>query len=161
MENNIPTINLEVSHQGILCPAHVTAQYEQPGSEDPTFDLKGVDANGTFAAIEAHQSTAILQVIHPTVNFEDGIVGGFGWFLGINPEGNIIEIPVERSRSQLVDYGAGWTFCWIAGSDGLVVQNSTEPKFHPDMEVAIERGSDKDTLPPEYWDRIDELKNPV
>lgn len=161
MEIKDADIHYLVHHEGKPYPVAWISEFESKGYVDATFVLKEkeLDVNGALVVIEPHSATKVLRVLHPSVQFEDGVVAGSGWFLGVSPERKVVQTRVYTSKysGRLIDYGAGWTFCYISDKNGLAVIDTTHPPYTPDMEVEVLRGSENDSLPQEFWKAYDRL----
>lgn len=145
-----------VSWDGQSRPVDFVGTFPNKGYVDKPYiflDEKKSEANGVLVEMEPYSSTKILRVVDKQVKFQDIAIKGGGWFLGINPEGNISVIQVNEfleDKNPLVEYGAGWTFCWLAGGRGLEILDVTEPPFQPAMEEEIPLWSNQ--LPEEFWE---------
>lgn len=161
MEIENAGILYSVMHKGEARPIEIKGEFQSKCYVDIPFNFNenGLDVSGVLVIIYPHAATKVLTVLHPSVRFEDAAVAGSGWFLGVNPEGRIVQTRLDTSnRSRdLIDYGAGWTFCWISDADGLVVLDTTEPAFVPSMEKEVVRGSESDQLSQEFWMAYDRL----
>lgn len=169
MENEMPQIHLDVKHKGRPYVAHMGPIYQHEGYLDATFDIDEADVNGNFLVLEEGHTTPVLKVVK-NVQFEDMAVGGHGAFLYVDPKGfegwrYVSAIQEEKAidkaegKSPIVTYGKGTTFCYIAYSGGLVIKNTSEPRFHPDMEIEIKEGSWRDELPWHFWKDREYLLN--
>jgi len=134
--------------------------YEHEGWRDRTYtftDEKGEEANGVLVEFEPGAATPVIKVIHDEVKFEDVVIEGSGWFLGIDPEDNVVcyEVGPNAEINPVIVYGQRWFFCWISGPDGMKVLDVTTPPFQPSMEIIIEEGSPEP--PQEFWKKRAEL----
>ena len=165
-----PTIGIDRDRQNVVIGelAHPIkfGDVLQPNAEYTirtyTFEgIKGTTADGCLFEIKPHGSTTVMRVIDETVRIQEIAVKGRGWFLGINPNGDVItqEVGDHLEENPLVEQFKGWIGVWIAGEEGLEVLDVTEPPFNPVMETPVERADQ--TIPPEYWEQYDGLKTPA
>lgn len=134
--------------------------YEHEGYRDRTYtftDEMGKEANGVLVEFEPGAATPVIKVVHDEVVFKDVAIEGAGWFLGIEPGGDVVsyEVGPKAEINPLIKYGQGWVFCWISGSDGMKVLDVTTPPFQPSMEIIMEEDSPE--LPQTFWQKRAEL----
>jgi len=152
-----------VSWDGQSRPVDFVGSFPSKGYVDRPYvflDEKRAEANGVLVEMEPNAATKILYVVDQNVRFQDIAIAGSGWFLGIKPNGEIINMKVGehlQDKNPVVEHGANWTFCWISGPEGLEILDVTEPPFNPEMEKEIKRGSAEDNLPAKFWQRFDQL----
>ncbi len=122
---------------------------------------KGEKADGCLFEIIPHGSTTVMQVIDETAESQEIAVKGRGWFLGINPEGEMTvqEVGDNIVENPLIGQRKGWVGVWIAGSTGMEVLDITEPPFNPSMEISVKR--DDQAIPSKFWEIFDNLKTPT
>jgi len=121
---------------------------------------KGTQADGCVFEITPHGSTTVMRVVDESARLQEVAIKGSGWFLGVNPEGQVIiqEARWHEEENPLVEQMNGWVGVWIAGAEGLEVLDVTEPPFKPSMETSVVR--DDQAIPPDFWEKYDVLKSP-
>lgn len=111
-------------------------------------------ADGCLWIIPSRSSTKVVRVERGAGTFQDVPIEGAGYFLGIDPKGNIITYQFsDLHEASIVEYGEGWVITWIGVETEFQVVGITEPPFRDDMETAIDL--DDPSLPKEfletYW----------
>ena len=122
---------------------------------------KGIKADGCVFEIVPYGSTTVMHVTDEAAKSQEIAVKGKGWFLGINPEGEITVQKVGENmiENPLIEQWKDWVGVWIAGSTGMEVLDVTEPPFNPSMEISVKK--DDQTIPSEFWKTYDRLKTPT
>lgn len=74
-----------------------------------------------------------------------------GWFLGSNPQGEVVFLPFDVERGQLIDviYAKGWTLVWGALEEGARILSRSDVKFTDEMETHVD--TDSPELPQGFW----------
>jgi hypothetical protein len=121
-------------------------------------DETGEQADGCVFEIAPHGSTTVMRVVNEHVRIQEIAVSGSGWFMGMNPEGEIIaqEVGENVDENPIVDQTKGWVGVWIAGENGMKVLDVTTPPFSPSMEVAVKREDAQ--MPQDFWKEYDARK---
>lgn len=122
---------------------------------------KGAKADGCVFEIVPRGSTTVMHVIDETARSQEIAIKGKGWFLGINPKGEmtIQEVGEHMVENPLIEQWKGWIGVWIAANTGMEVLDVTEPPFNPSMETPVKR--DNQTIPSNFWKTYDNLRASV
>ncbi len=106
--------------------------------------------DGVLWTIPPGQSSRVVRVEKAGGIFQDVPIEGSGYFLSIDPEGEIISYTFAHPivDSTMVEYGPGWVTTWIAEREFKVV-GLTTPPFQENMESFIP--IDDPQLPSEFW----------
>lgn len=161
-ELGINAARTQVSFGGRMHPVTFgEAQQPEPASYDIlpyTFqDEKGNQADGCLFEIKPFKSTTVMRVTDETVHMQEIAIKGHGWFLGINPAGEILVQEVgDLAENPLIEQRKGWVGVWIAGKDGMEVLDMTAPPFNPSMETPVKR--EDPAIPAIFWGEYDRLK---
>ncbi|AKM78881.1 MAG: hypothetical protein UX85_C0004G0111 [Candidatus Beckwithbacteria bacterium GW2011_GWB1_47_15] len=112
-------------------------------------------ASGALFDIDPDSHTAVAKVTEPEVQLIEHAIKGNGWFLDIDPKGKITKHYLDAEKPIVLQYGTGHAFCFVAGNEGLLIQNVTTPPFNPSMEKIIEEYSPE--LPKAFWQEYNQL----
>lgn len=115
----------------------------------------GTESAG-FYHIPRGRTTRVVHIVGDVV-FRERPIQGDGWFLGVNPKGDVIAHAFDEA-TPLPDvvYGKGWKVVWGAKERGARILARSEPAFTDDMEVPIAPFSPE--LPGKFWKKFQELE---
>lgn len=121
-------------------------------------DELGKQSDGCVFEIKPRGSTRVMRIVYPRLTCQRITIKGNGWFLGVNPNLEVITHRLDASSEEnpLIELSQGWTDCWIADDDGMEVADVSTPPFKPEMEKQIPL--DGPSLPPEFWKIYKQLK---
>lgn len=135
------------------------------GCKLKTFHWKnpnGESGSGCLIEIAPHGSSGVMETIKGVQTMVRKVVSGRGYFLGCDPEGNVVfkELDAESDENPIIVLSSGWVDCSIAGDEEFTVLNLNCPSFE---EGATERELKPDDsrrqLPAEFWEKYRELRN--
>lgn len=121
-------------------------------------DELGKKSDGCVFEINPRGSTRVMRITDENFTCQEIGVSGRGWFLGVNPSGEVIlyDIQANSEENPLVNLSKDWVVCWIAGDERFDVADVSTPPFKPEMEKEIPL--DDFSLPPEFWKIYRQLK---
>lgn len=121
-------------------------------------DEKSKSSDGCVFEIEPRGSTRMMRITDADFTCQRIAIKGSGWFLGVNPDGEVVEYKLNSNSKQNpeIELTKGWVDCWIADDKGMEVADVSTPPFRPEMEEEIYLNDP--SLPVEFWNFYRKLK---
>lgn len=114
-----------------------------------------LDADGALFEVDPNSATPVMHITKAGYRARRQVVEGDGICLSILPSGDIHIFEVSANKGNILEQGAGWVDCWIAGPNGMKILDSSEPAFQLSFETPLV--VDDPSLPARYWEKYREL----